>query len=459
MRITAQLVKVADGFHLWSETYDRELTDIFAVQDDIARSVSSALKVTLLGKDKPLRPRAAATPRPTTSTSRASTSCSGRSEEDLEKAIRYYEQALQLDPGYARAWVGLAGAHATRRTGATSRWTRDTGRAAGRWRGRSRWIRTWPMLTRPWGWIRRDYDWDWSGAEAAFKRALELEPGKATVVKERPPWLASVLGRFEDAIDLGRRAVELDPAERARHTSPSGFSALRAGRLDEAEAALRKALELDPEYPAGTPPDRPRLPRAVESEAALSEMEQEKEPSFWRRFGLALAYHALGRTKEADAALARASGEGREGSAFQIAEVYAFRGEADVAFAWLERAYAQRDSGPRRYEGRSAAQEPRARPALQGVPREDASSRLTGEPSHLAVRLHRRGGARMPASNPLRRSRRHRMIAGVCGGLAEWLGWDPTLVRVLYVVVSIASVAFPGILAYVILWLVMPVGD
>lgn len=65
----------------------------------------------------------------------------------------------------------------------------------------------------------------------------------------------------------------------------------------------------------------------------------------------------------------------------------------------------------------------------------------------------------MPASNPLRRSRRHRMIAGVCGGLAEWLGWDPTLVRVLYVVVSIASVAFPGILAYVILWLVMPVGD
>ena len=65
----------------------------------------------------------------------------------------------------------------------------------------------------------------------------------------------------------------------------------------------------------------------------------------------------------------------------------------------------------------------------------------------------------MPASNPLRRSRRHRMIAGVCGGLAEWLGWDPTLVRVLYVVVSIASVAFPGILAYVILWLVMPAGD
>ena len=59
-------------------------------------------------------------------------------------------------------------------------------------------------------------------------------------------------------------------------------------------------------------------------------------------------------------------------------------------------------------------------------------------------------------SNPLRRSRRNRMIAGVCGGLAEWLGWDPTLVRVLYVVVSILSAAFPGLLVYVILWIVMP---
>ncbi len=65
----------------------------------------------------------------------------------------------------------------------------------------------------------------------------------------------------------------------------------------------------------------------------------------------------------------------------------------------------------------------------------------------------------MPAANPLRRSRRHRMIAGVCGGLADWLGWNPTLVRVIYVVGSIASVAFPGILVYIVLWLLMPEGD
>jgi phage shock protein C len=65
----------------------------------------------------------------------------------------------------------------------------------------------------------------------------------------------------------------------------------------------------------------------------------------------------------------------------------------------------------------------------------------------------------MPAANPLRRSRQHRMIAGVCGGLASWLGWDPTLVRVLYVVVSVLSAAFPGVLVYVVLWVVMPEGD
>lgn len=65
----------------------------------------------------------------------------------------------------------------------------------------------------------------------------------------------------------------------------------------------------------------------------------------------------------------------------------------------------------------------------------------------------------MTTSNPLRRSRRHRMIAGICGGIAEWLGWDPTAVRILYVVVSILSVAFPGILVYIILWFIMPEGD
>jgi TolB-like protein len=111
VRITAQLIKVADGFHVWSETYDRQLDDIFAVQDDIARSVSSALKVSLLGKDE--APAAACG-----GDAEAYNLClqgryfsQRRTREGLEKAVSYYEQALRLDPGYARAWAGLASTH------------------------------------------------------------------------------------------------------------------------------------------------------------------------------------------------------------------------------------------------------------------------------------------------------------------------------------------------------------
>ena len=123
-----------------------------------------------------------------------------------------------------------------------------------------------------------------------------------------------------------------------------GFIALWAGRLDEAEAALRMVLKLDSEYPiAHTFLGRILLARANPT-AALQEMERETEPR-WRRYGLALAYHALGREKESDAALAEGLEKDKDTLGFQIAEFYAFRGEADKAFEWLERAYANRDGG------------------------------------------------------------------------------------------------------------------
>ena len=135
----------------------------------------------------------------------------------------------------------------------------------------------------------------------------------------------------------------LDPLSVRAHSN-LGLHAWYAGRLDDGEAALRKALELNPEYPSlHLQIGRVYLMRS-KPEAALQEMDREKEP-FWRRFGLALAYHALGRKKEADAALNEFIEKDRKVGAFQIAEVYAFRGEADKAFVWLERAYAQRDGG------------------------------------------------------------------------------------------------------------------
>jgi TolB-like protein/cytochrome c-type biogenesis protein CcmH/NrfG len=342
VRITAQLIKVADGFHLWSETYDRELDDIFAVQEEIAHSVAGSLKVALLG---------AKTATPSTQGKNAEAYnaylqgryfLDRRGKENLEKAVGYYEQAVRLDPGYAPAWAGLA---ETRRSQADSTYLPlDEGYRKAR-EGVERALALDPNLAEAhaaMGWIRTHYDWDWAAADASFQRALVLEPGNAAVVRGAAR-MAATLGRFEEALALDRRAVEMDPLN-ARAYYNLGIYANYAGRLEEAVAAFKKALEINPEYPGlHSFLGRVYLAQARPQEA-LAEMEREPEPT-WHGQGLALAYHALGRKKEADAALAEYVAKFHDGWAYQIAEVYAFRGEADRAFEWLERAYAQRDGG------------------------------------------------------------------------------------------------------------------
>jgi TolB-like protein/Tfp pilus assembly protein PilF/predicted Ser/Thr protein kinase len=348
VRITAQLVKAADGFHVWSETYDRELDDIFAVQEDIARSVSGALKVKLLGEGGASAARGG-------NAEAYNLYLQGkyfyerRSREDLEKAVSYFEQALKLDPGYARAWVGLANAHWSQAGGGYVPAAEGYGKAR---EDVEKALALDPNLAEAHaalGSIRMLYDWDWSGADAEYSRALEIEPGNATVVGGAAS-LAATLGRFDEALRLDRRAVELDPLSIQAHAVLSSH-ALYAGLLDDAEAASRKVLELNPDFP-GAHVKLGRLDLARSNpEKALAEMEQVPETSSWRRFGLALVYHALGRKQEADAALDAYIDQYKENWAFQVAEVYAFRGEKDKAFEWLERAYAQRDPGLSQMKG------------------------------------------------------------------------------------------------------------
>ena len=340
VRITAQLMNAGDGFHLWSETYDRELDDIFAVQDEISRAVANALKVTLLDREK--------------AGSRGSNAAAfnlylqGEYFFDLSttegqlKAISYYKQALQRDQGYARPWVGLAEVSCHQADWGNVPF--DEGYSQAR-REAEKALLLDPGLAEAHavlGHIRTHYDWDWTGADAALKRALELDPGNTEIVS-RASFLALALGRFDEARQLSSRAVELDPLNGLAHYR-FGIYHLYAGQIDEAEAAFRKLLELNPQFGAGHFfLGRVYLAR-FRAEPALQEMEQEREPS-WRRVGLALTYHALRKKKQADAALAELSEKDHGGAAFQIAEVYAFRGEANKAFEWLERAYTQRDPG------------------------------------------------------------------------------------------------------------------
>jgi tetratricopeptide (TPR) repeat protein len=148
---------------------------------------------------------------------------------------------------------------------------------------------------------------------------------------------------LDEAIELDTRAVNVDPLSVAAHNN-LGFHAHYAGRQEEAAAALRKALELNPNFPVS----RVLLGRVLldqgKRQEALKEMDREPD-RVWRSYGLCLAYHALGRASEAEAALTAFVKDYGETMAFQIAEVFAYRGETDRAFEWLERAFTLRDSG------------------------------------------------------------------------------------------------------------------
>jgi TolB-like protein/Tfp pilus assembly protein PilF len=341
IRITAQLIKAADGSHLWSETYDRTLDDIFVVQDDIAGEVVKALQVTVLGTALTTRSK----PQDSEAYNLALQGrffLERRSREDLERSVDYFQRSRERDPDYAPAWAGLSEAYARQADGGFIpvadgyRQAREAAEKA---------LALDPQLVDAhlaMGWIHQAYDWDWEAADTSSRRALDLEPGNAQALRHASR-LALAVGRSSEAIDLAKKALERDPL-RPNSYNNLMLALLSVNRDTEAEAASRKALELDPSgafrhYVIGRV-----LLLQGKTDAALREMQQETE-EVWRLSGLPLAFHALGRRSESDAALAALKGKYAAGAAYQIAEVHAYRGETDLAFEWLERAYAQRDGG------------------------------------------------------------------------------------------------------------------
>jgi TolB-like protein len=355
VRITAQLIQVASDSHLWSETYDRELDDIFAVQDDIAQSVVKELRAALLGEGHGAAARAEAKAEvQAASTGRAENSeayrlyLQGRyylermTEVDVARGVAYFEQSIALDPGSALAWTGLSRGYWTQ-SGYGWRPVNEGFQQAREAAKRA--LDLAPDLAEAHAalaMVLESHDWDWEGADRHLRRALELAPGNADVLRSVAS-LAGVLGGHEECIELLRRATALDPLS----SSCRRFLGLRCamyGLLDEADVALRASLDLNPR--AGLVHCFLAVTRLLQGRAAeaLELAEGEVLPDF-RLLGTALVLHTLGRAAESQAALTKLIDDHGAPAGYQVAEACAWRGEADRAFEWLEKAYAARDPG------------------------------------------------------------------------------------------------------------------
>ena len=341
VRIDARLIRTADDQHLWARTYRRKISDILSLQEEVALAIADEIQVSLppdrearLANARPIIPQA------------YSDYLLGQyflergGKENLEKAVGYYEQSIQIDPHYALAWAGLADAHRFLGGGgfAPEEAELRNARAAV-----ERALELDPNLAEAHaarGSIQMFADWDWNAAEASYQRALAVEPANISALRGSAR-LAADLGRYDQALQLARQAAERDPLNPRSHRLV-GDIAHYANELDEALAAFQKADELNPGGPLINLSIGWVYLEQSRPLEALAAMEREKSPEF-RLPGLALAYHALGKKKASDDALMRLIDEYGNTAAFQVAEVYAFRNEPDRAFEWLERAYQQRE--------------------------------------------------------------------------------------------------------------------
>jgi len=338
VRITAQLIKVADGFHLWSDTYDRVLDDIFAVQDEIARSVSAALHVTLLGKPTAV-PKGAGDVYAIIL--RANHLTRQNTQASVAKAESLYQEAIDKSPGDPRAWAGLAKAHVYdaffgyRGLDESHRLARQ---AAERALALDDGLAEAHLVM---GLVLASLEYRWKESTEHVRRAIALAPGAS-----EPLWTMGVYlgcyGALEEGREFLRKAVEIDPLDPNAHLHRSRIEGWAGNLLGSCEAVMR-ALELSPEMVflhSGLGLTYLRMGR---KEEALAEIEKESSAGY-RDYGLAIAYHASGRSEDSDAALARLVSHGPQWG-FQIASVHAVRGETDQAFHWLERSYELHDSG------------------------------------------------------------------------------------------------------------------
>jgi TolB-like protein len=341
LRITAQLIKADDGYHVWSQTYDRTLDNIFQIQDDIASAVVDGLKVTLLG---------AAPVVSETDPEVYSLYLQGKffmtppaSDEEIEKAISTFKQALAIDPEYAPAWLGLSWAYEYQRFSASNRtWEEQVALIR---EAAARGLALDENLALAWSttsFVLRKYDWDWDGAKAAADKALQLEPNNFDVLLGTGS-VATTLGQLDKAIELYERAVEVNPLGLDGLTSLALRYQFQV-RYEEAMEIYKHSLALFPENSWARQGIVATYLRQGDPERALAEIDKLPDSHTVNNFKAEILF-TLGRETESRALVSEFLNTPKKDNPFPKALVYASLGENDSAFECLELAYEQRHSG------------------------------------------------------------------------------------------------------------------
>src|SRR5437762_5780612 len=329
--ITAQLIKAGTDTHLWSQTYDRKLDDIFAIQDEIAADVVKQLKLTLLGaapKARTTDPEAYALYLQAVQLGRPFTA------EAFQESDALYRKVLAIDPRYAPAWDGLARNFGNEPSQGLL--SNKEGYAQAR-EANMKALAIDPDYApahAQLGWTAMYDDNDLAGAAQHLKRALAVDPADLDVLNNSAALLQSV-GRLDESLTLEEAILRRDPVN-VTTLFNLGYHQRMAGRLDAAISSFRTVLSMSPSNGGAHCQLGIALLLKGDAKGALAEIEQETS-EIYKMIGLPLAYHALGRKADSDAALAALIAKYEKDGPSNIASVYAYRGEADKAFEWLDK--------------------------------------------------------------------------------------------------------------------------
>jgi eukaryotic-like serine/threonine-protein kinase len=347
LRVAAQLINVADGFLLWSDTFDREMEDIFAIQDEISRAIAGALEVKLFG------PQQQVLVKPSTDNLEAYTLFlkgrhfwNRRTEQALWRGLDFFQEAIKLDRNYAQAYAGVADSYAIlgfySALPPNDAFPRAKAAAFQALASDPALAEAHPALA----YVEMYHDWNWAAAEKEFRLAIELNPGYATAHQWYGNYLA-VLGRFDESIAEFGKAVALDPLSPLK-VAALGWGYYFARRFDEAVVQCRRALELDPGYVVALVWLGLVLQELGAHDEAITEFEEAVRLSGRNVACIGALGHAravAGKTAEARESLRELMdlGARRYVSPYDIGMIHLGLGGPDRGLSWLERAYSDRD--------------------------------------------------------------------------------------------------------------------